>query len=97
MVVVANPIDVNVRLPRETYEEVCQAASKEKRSVDDELAMLVESGLKAERSYQELFDELAKEYRARMHREGKSDQTKEEVLAELRALRQKVADEFYTV
>jgi hypothetical protein len=61
------------------------------------LAVLVESGLNAELSHQERFDRLAEMYRTRLAREGKLNQTPEEVMAELRAIREKVADEFYPV
>ncbi len=88
-------VQVAFPLPRKVYERVARAARDGQRSLDDELAVLVESGLSAELSHQERFDRLAEMYRVRLAREGKLNRTPEEVMAELRAVREKVADEFY--
>jgi hypothetical protein len=88
-------VQVAFPLPRTVYERVERAARDGQRSLDDELAVLVESGLNAELSHQERFDRLAEMYRARLAREGQLNQTPEEVMAELRAIREKIADELY--
>jgi len=43
----------------------------------------------------ELFERVSREYRARLAREGKLDQSPDEVLQELRDVREQIAREFY--
>src|SRR5206468_547032 len=40
MATATKSIDLSIRLPRKMYDEVCRAASKDKRSLEDEIAAL---------------------------------------------------------
>ena len=83
-------IDVNVRLPRETYDEVQRVADREQREVEDELAALIRAGLDAHRSYQELMARLSQNYRSKLEIEGKLGKSTEDVLKDLRRLRKRL-------
>lgn len=95
MPVVDETISVLVPLSKPVYEQAVDSAARAHRSIENELAELVETGIRATLSHQERFDRLSSSYRARLAREGKLDQTPDEILAELRAIRENVADELY--
>ncbi len=95
MSAISELVEVKLSLPKETYDAACELARKEQHAIEEELVSLVNSGLDSHRGYQELMERLAERYQDRLARQGKLGQTKEEVLAELRQLREQVADELY--
>jgi hypothetical protein len=86
---------VTLQLPKDVYERVSQTASHEQRAFEDMLSTLVGEGLSVHASVRELFEEVSAQYRARLVREGKSGQSSDEVLQELRGLREQIANELY--
>lgn len=86
---------VTLQLPKDVYERVSQTASHEQRGFEDMLSTLVGEGLNVHASFRELFEGVSAQYRARLIREGKSGQSSDEVLQELRELREQVAHELY--
>jgi hypothetical protein len=88
-------VSITLTLPREVLDQVDCLAKQSKESVEKEFESLIESGLKSRLSAQERFDRLSDMYRARLAREGKLNQTSEEIMAELQEIREKVANEFY--
>ena len=87
-------VSITLSVPREVLDQVDYLAQQSKASVEKEFESLIESGLKSRLSIQESFDRLSEMYRARLAREGKLNQTSEEIMAELREIREKVANEF---
>jgi len=56
---------------------------------------LVAQGLAAHGTVRQLFEQASALYRARLAREGKLGQSSEEVLKELRDVREQIASELY--
>lgn len=88
-------VPVTVMLPRSLLDELNDRAREKHGTVESELESLVEKGLEADLSYRERFDRLSEMYRERLKREGKLDQTPEEILDELARIREQVANEMY--
>lgn len=88
-------VQVTLLLPKDIYERAAQAASKEQRQIDDILSTLIAEGLDAHASVRELFERVSEQYRARLAREGKLHQSSDDVLQELRTLREQIARELY--
>jgi hypothetical protein len=95
MSTVEQPVPVTVMLPREVYERVARAAADEHRRIEDMAGALVAEGLTAHATVRELFERASVLYRARLEREGKLGQSSEEVLQELRDIREQIASELY--
>lgn len=95
MPVAKETISVTVPLPKPLYEQAADSAARAQRSIEVELADLVGAGMRATLSHRERFDRLSASYRARLAREGKLNQSTDEVLGELTAIREQVADELY--
>jgi len=88
-------VQVTLRLPKDLYERAAQAATEEKRQLEDLLSALVAEGLDAHTTVRELFERVSEQYRARLAREGKLNQSADDVLQELRTLREQIARELY--
>ncbi|NOT56011.1 MAG: hypothetical protein HOP18_15535 [Deltaproteobacteria bacterium] len=88
-------VQVTVKLPKEIYDRVVHAAAGEQQSLEDLLSILVAEGLDTHASVRELFERVSAQYRARLAREGKLDQSADEVLQELRTAREQIASELY--
>ncbi len=88
-------VQVTLRLPKDMYERVTQAALIEQRQVEDLLRTLIAEGLEAHMAIRELLEHVSEDYRARLAREGKLDQSSDDVLQELRDLREQIARDLY--
>lgn len=88
-------VQVTLRLPKDLYERAAQAAASEQQRLEDLLSILVAEGLDAHNTVRELFERISEQYRARLAREGKLQQSPDDVLQELRTLREQIAREFY--
>ena len=88
-------IAVTLPLLHDVYNLVSQAAASEGRSFEDLLGRLVIEGLDAHASTREIMERVSVEYQARVSGEGKSQQSADEVLQELRELREQIARELY--
>jgi siroheme synthase (precorrin-2 oxidase/ferrochelatase) len=88
-------VQVTVRLPKEIYERVTQAALIEQQQIEDLLRSLIVEGLEAHMPLRELWEHVSEDYRARLAREGKLRQASDDVLQELRDLREQIAGELY--
>jgi len=88
-------VDVMLRLPKDVYERAALTAAGERRQLEDLLSALVAEGLDSHASVRELFDRVSEQYRARLASEGKLAQSGDDVLRELRALREQIARELY--
>ena len=88
-------VQVTLRLPKDMYERVTQAALIEQQQVEDLLRTLIAEGLEAHTTLQELLEHVSEDYRARLAREGKLHQSSDDVLQELRDLREQIARELY--
>jgi len=84
-----------MQLPKDIYERVAHAAAKEKRQLEDLLSILVAEGLDVHATVRELFEQVSEQYRARLAPEGKPDRSADNVLQELRTLREQIARELY--
>ena len=63
--------------------------------MEAQLGALVEDGLKQRLGIRERLEKVSESYRARLASEGKLDMTAEEVMQELRRVREQVARELY--
>jgi len=88
-------VTVQVELPREEYERVAARARQEHLSVSQVIPLLVNSELRRREKARRLMMEASRSYRARMRKESKLDLTTEEIFAELRAIREEVANELF--
>jgi hypothetical protein len=88
-------VRVTLRLPKDMYERVTQAARSEQQPVEDLLRTLIAEGLEAHTTVREVLERVSEDYRARLTREGKLHQSSDDVLQELRDLREQIAREIY--
>ena len=88
-------VSVTVPLPRGVLDQVAELAERSHSTVEAQLGTLVEEGLKQRLTIRERLDMLSESYRARLAREGKLDMTAEEVMEELRQVREQVARDYY--
>jgi hypothetical protein len=88
-------VSVTVTLSRDVYERVAGAAAEEHRQIEEVLTALVTEGLDAHSTVREVLERASALYRARLASEGKLEQTSEEVLEELREVREQIAGELY--
>jgi len=88
-------VQVTLRLPKDIYERITQAALIEQQQVEDLLRTLVAEGLEAHTTIRELLEHVSEDYRARLAREGKLEQSADDVLQELRDLREQITRELY--
>ena len=88
-------VQVTLRLPKDMYERVTQAALIEQQQVEDLLRTLIAEGLEAHTTVRELLEHVSEDYRTRLAREGKLHQSSDDVLQELRDLREQIARELY--
>jgi hypothetical protein len=91
----ARNVTVTLTLPQEIYERVAEAAVLEQRQLEELMGELIAEGLDTHKSVRDLMEQVSAQYRARLAQEGKLDQSAEEVLQELRDLREQVAGELY--
>lgn len=91
----SDTVAVQVELARDEYERIEEQARREHRPVSDVIPRLVSSELQRRANARRMMEEVSASYRARLAAEGKLDQTPEEFLDELRALREQIADELY--
>lgn len=88
-------VDVMLRLPKDIYERAAIAAAGEQRQLADLLSSLVAEGLAIHASIRKLFEQVSEQYRARLASEGKLTQSGDDLLNELRALREQIARQLY--
>jgi hypothetical protein len=88
-------VEVTLTLPKSVYEHAVELAQSTAQPITDLLSSVVTEGLACPDNPREAFERVSASYRARLAREGKLDQSPEEVLQELRELREQVARELY--
>lgn len=88
-------VSVTLDLPEELYERASLKAACEQREVNEVLSSTLEAGLIAPETARELLEHASQSYRAQLAAQGKLDQTDEEIFAELREVREQIADELY--
>jgi len=88
-------VTIELELPRAEYERVEAQARKEHRSVSQVIPVLLHSELRRREKARRMLEEVSESYRELLASEGKLDQAPEEVLAELRQLRDEVANELF--
>ena len=88
-------VQVTLQLPKDMYERVMQAALREQQQVEDLFRTLIAEGLEVHMTVRELLEQVSEDYRARLTREGKLEQSSDDVLQELRELREQIARDLY--
>lgn len=88
-------VQVTLLLPKDIYERVAQAAVNEQQQLEDLLSTLVIVGLDAQATTRELLEHVSEQYRSRLAHEGKLHQSPDEVLQDLRNLREQLTRELY--
>ena len=89
-------ITVTIPLPKRVYVRATRLAAEQHRSVEEQLAGLVESGLTSELSVEQALDEAYEAYLANMKAAGRAPHTADELWDQMRRIRQEVADELDT-
>ena len=84
-------VEVTLRLSKDRYEQIQQAARMEHRPVEDLLDSLIVEGLDSHASTRDILEQVSQDYRARLAREGKLSQSADAVKQELRDLREQTA------
>jgi len=92
---IGQTVQVTLRLSKDMYERVTQAALMEHQQVEDLFSTLIAEGLEAHATIRELLEHVSEDYRARLAREGKLQQSSDDVLHGLRDLREQIARERY--
>ncbi len=92
---IGQTVQVTLRLSQDMYERITQAALIEQRQVEDLLHTLIAEGLEAHTTIRELLEHVSEDYRARLAREGKLQQSSDDVLRDLRDLREQIARALY--
>jgi hypothetical protein len=88
-------VQVILELPKEVYRRIEARARKEQRPPEDLLSALVAEGLEAHSGVREIYERISDRYRDRLSHEDQLHLTPEEVLQELRAIREQIAHELY--
>ena len=84
---------ITLSLPRSLVAQLDELASARSISRDQEVQTLIEDRLRRQSEGQSAFNRLSDMYRSRMARESKADQTDEEVMEDLRRIREEVAND----
>ena len=84
---------VSCNLPTGLFREVERLASEGQRSIEDEILLLVEQGLKRRANLNVLADQANAEYEALLARNGQKKPSTEETWQQLRRARDEVANE----
>jgi hypothetical protein len=93
MPVAEERVTVTIPLPKRVFDKVSDSAARAHRSLEDELAGLIESGLTCEINIDAALDEAYEAYLARMRSEGRQPHTAEELWEQMGRVRKEVADE----
>ena len=88
-------VEVTLRLSKDRYEQIQQAARMEHRPVEDLLGRLIAEGLDSHAGTREILEQVSQDYRARLAREGKLSQSADAVRQELSDLREQIARDLY--
>ncbi len=88
-------VQVTLQLPKDVYDRATHAARMDQRQIEDLLNTLIAEGLEAHATMRERLEHVSADYRDRLAREGKLDQSSDDVLQGLRALREQIARERY--
>ncbi len=88
-------VSVQIELTREDYNRVEEQARLEHRSVSDVIPSVVANWLERRATVRELMEQASVLYRARLAKEGKLNQTPEEIFTELARIREEAANEIY--
>jgi hypothetical protein len=91
----SSTVHITLELPKEVYDQAIQIAGERHCPVEALLADIIDEGLQAHDAEQ-LWGKMAEAYRDRLSQSGKLNQSTEEVLEDLAAIREQVANEFYT-
>lgn len=87
---------ITITLPHAIVEQIEAMVGETGSTLESESARLIELGLRTKQDVRRQWRELSESYRARLSREGKLEQSPEDVMEELRRIREQVADELYT-
>ena len=88
-------VALSVKIPRSRYQRITELAQQRLVSVAAQAEELLENGLDSAMSAQEQFDRLSEMYRARLEQDGTLNRTTKQVLTELNAARERIANELY--
>ncbi len=88
-------VSLTMTLPKSLVDQIESRAHKWNDSLDHKIEDLLLKGIEADLTTEERFSRLSDMYRARLAREGKLDQTFDEVMEELARVREEIANELY--
>ena len=88
-------VQITLTVSRDVYERAALEAQAEELPIEELLTSLIAKEFNGRDGAREAFERASEAYRARLAREGKLDQSPDEVLEELRKVREQVARELY--
>jgi len=88
-------VQLTVLVPGSVYERLEKLAANERQDIAHVAGRLLEERLDSRNTFNQRMTALSDKYRQRLAREGKLEQAPDEVLEELRVLREQIANELY--
>ena len=88
-------VSVTIKLPRSVVDQIGASANRDNHSIEDEIRGLIGMALAIDDDPRELAAQAAEEYEAHLKATGQKRPTTEELWAQMRRIRQEVADELY--
>jgi hypothetical protein len=88
-------VSIVVELPSEDYARLAAHARDERATVSQIIPSLLSSALRRQKKAKDLFAQASRSYRTRLAKEGKLGQTLDEMMGDLREIREEVAEELF--
>ena len=86
---------LTLTLPREVVSRIRKSARRSQRPVEREAQELLEHGLTAQERLMDSMDRARREYKEYLVRTGQSEPTADQLMEQMRRIREEVANELY--
>ena len=86
---------LTLQLPFDVVERIRESANESHRPVEREAQALLERGLSARERLRQSADRAYREYQEHLKRAGEAEPTAEELMDQMRRIREEVANELY--
>src|SRR5258708_39755373 len=95
MAILEDNVRVTLTLSRRLMEQLDELAESRKSTRERELQWMIEDRVRRQLEVREHFERLSEMYRARLDREERLNQSEEEIMEDLRRIREQVANELH--
>ena len=93
MPAVEDQVPITLKVPRSIAERVNESAKRSNRSVEQEAEALLERGLNTRESLRASADRAYRAYREHLARTGQRELTADELMEQMRRIREEIANE----